>query len=182
MYGKIDFISYVILGAAVAVTVMDLLRGRIYNWFTIPFALCGFLVSSFCLGWQGSGQALLGFLAGFLFYGWMFGLRILGGGDVKYLMALGAWGGWRYAEEVAILGILIGGLMSFGILCITGRIFDFLRRIREFLLSIFISELEVQLPKVDKTSKMPFGIPISIAAVWVAFAHPFESLGIQLWP
>ena len=134
------------------------------------------------MGWDGFLNALLGFLAGFCFFGWLFALRFMGGGDVKYLMALGALGGLQFVAEVALLSIGVGGCFSFLILLIRGQLLDFSKRISMSLLSIFIKELEFQLPRIDRTSSFPFGISISIAAVWVVFFHPFEQWGVSLWP
>ncbi len=180
--GKIEITQYIILGIAIFASVTDLIWGKIFNWFTALIAIFGIFASFYFMGWTGVGQSVLGVIAGFILYGWMFGLRFMGGGDVKLLMALGAWGGLHYTEEVAILGVMVGGVMSLLILIFTGKIIDFSKRLYSFLLSIFVKELEIQTIKVDKTLTMPFGIPLSIAAIWVAFIHPFEKWGITLWP
>jgi prepilin signal peptidase PulO-like enzyme (type II secretory pathway) len=96
-------------------------------------------------------------------------------------MALGTWGGFHFTVEVAILGVLLGGVFSLGMLIVRGRLISFLKRIYLFLVSIFIKELEVQLPQVDQQLTMPFALPISIAAVWALFGQPFSLLGISLW-
>ena len=126
MSGKINFINYVVLSICGFAIVTDLIWGKIFNWFTLPTAIAGLIVSTYLLGWHGGFQALLGIIAGLLFYGWMFGIGIIGGGDVKLLMALGAWGGFHYIEEVAILGVILGGVFSFGILVFSGKLFNFL--------------------------------------------------------
>jgi prepilin peptidase CpaA len=182
VFGQIELFHYGILVISITAIITDLIWGKIFNWFTLPTALSGLVLSSYFLGWSGGLQSTLGLAAGFIFYGWMFGLRILGGGDVKLLMALGAWGGFRYTEEVALLGLILGGLFSLGLLIVSGKIVGFSRRMYHFLLSVFVKELELQFPKVDKTLTMPFGIPISIAAMWIAIASPLEGWGIHLWP
>jgi prepilin peptidase CpaA len=181
VFGKIEIIHVSILAISFVVVITDFLWGKIYNWLTVTSALAGFFMSVYLMGWQGAGQSLLGIVVGFLCYGWMFRLGFMGGGDVKLLMALGAWGGYRYAEEVALLAILVGGGLSLLILTFTGKIIGFLRRFHLTLLSIYVKELEFQPPQVDKTLTMPFGIPISIAAVWAVFSHPLETWGM-LWP
>jgi prepilin peptidase CpaA len=178
--GKIESIKYVILAVAVLATLTDLIFGKIYNWITLPTAMAGLLASGYFLGWGGVGQALLGFAAGMLFYGWLFGLKVMGGGDVKLLMALGTWAGPQYTAEVAVLGVLIGGVFAFVILLVTGRFVGFAVRLYHFLLTLIVKELEMEMPQVDRTFTMPFGVPLSIAGVWVAFSSPFVHLS-GLW-
>lgn len=173
--------SYAILAFSSVAVVTDLARGRIYNWLTLPMLISGLLFTVVLFGWAATWNALLAVVAGLLLFGWMFYLGVMGGGDVKFLMALGAWGGLRYVTEVAILSIAVGGVMSLGILIFSGRIVSFARRMYRFLLTVFVKELEFEAPQIDRQSKMPFGIPIAIAAVWAAFADPFQQLGVRLW-
>ncbi len=161
--------------------VMDLLRGRVYNWFTFPLMLAGIVVSALMGGWGGAGVSLLGILAGFLLFGWMFWFGAMGGGDVKLLMALGAWGGWRYATDVAVLSVLIGGVIALSILLVKGRLPRFLRMLHRFLLTLFVKELETETPKIDWKLTFPYAVPIAVAAVWVAVDNPLIRWGMRLW-
>jgi len=160
--------------------VTDLLWGRIFNWLTIPAILIGLAVSFFLGGWNGLGSSFLGVIAAFVIYGALFAFRVMGAGDVKLLMAIGAWGGLKVSLQVALLGVLLGGAMAFVILLFKGRLPGFLRKIHASLLSFFVRELEFQPPKVDRKLTMPFGIPLAIAAIWVVTLHPFEKWG-WLW-
>ena len=181
MSGKTDFLIGAVLLISLVAVVTDLIRGRIFNWLTFPSLLGGLVFSLFYGGWSGLGDSILGATGGLLLYGWMFWLGVLGGGDVKFLMALGAWGGSRYVAEVALLGVILGGVMALGHILIKGKILDFSKRMYHFLLTVFIKELELEAPKVDRKLTMPFGIPIAIAAAWVVLAPPFERWGIRLW-
>ena len=174
MFGKISLTQIVIPWIGLCASLTDLRFGKIYNKLTVPSALIGFIYSFSMWGVSGSVQSILGFGLGFLLYGWMFGLRILGGGDVKLLMALGAWVGPSCVFEIAVLGVLLGGIFSFVVLLVTGNLISFFRRMEFFFITLFMRELEIQPPEINKTLKMPFGVPISIAAVWVIFAHPLN--------
>jgi prepilin peptidase CpaA len=158
----------------------DLVWGKIFNWLTIPALLAGLCASYGLAGWDGLSSALLGALAAFVLYGWMFAMGALGAGDVKFLMALGAWGGFRFVLETALLGIAVGGLMGVLMLVFSGKLPGFLRRMHYFILTVFYRELALEKPKIDHSVTMPFGIPIAIAAAWVALGHPFETLGVSL--
>ena len=181
MLGRTDAITlWAVIGISGVAIITDLWRNRIYNWLTLPALLAGLVVSGIHGGWHGLGDGLLGVVAGFALYGWMFWLRVMGAGDVKLLMALGAWGGLHYCLQTAALGIMLGGVMAFLILVATGRAPDFLRRMYRFLLTIFVRELEVEAPKIDHSLKMPFGVSLAVAAIWIALSNPFEALGLSL--
>jgi prepilin peptidase CpaA len=182
MFGKIETFHAVIFYLSITTVVTDLLWGKIYNWATLPTICAGIAFGAMTSGWSGAGWALFGVVIGFALYVWMYMLRFLGAGDVKLLMAFGAWGGPHFAEEVAILSVLVGGCLGIVTMIFTGRFLGFCRRIYHSLISVFLHELEFVPPKIDKTLKMPFGIPMSIAAVWVAFWHPLEKWGMSWWP
>jgi prepilin peptidase CpaA len=182
MFGAIDPVAASILALSGIAIATDLFKGRIYNWLTVSAMILGLILGFVASGWMGILQALVGIGIGLLLYGWIFWLGFMGAGDVKLLMALGALGGIHYVEEVALLGILCGGVMSVLVLLIRGRLFQFLKKIYYFLLSVFVSQLELQVPKIDRKVTMPFGVAISAAAVWAYFGHPLVRWGLILWP
>jgi prepilin peptidase CpaA len=181
--GRIEspiFLAAIAAFAAIACAT-DLKSGRIFNWLTLPALVGGLVFAAATDGWSGIGDGLLGVVAGLLLYGWIFFLGAMGGGDVKFLMAVGAWGGLRYTVEVALLGVVLGGALAVGMLLFTGRLTGFLARMWRFLLTLMVKELELETPKIDRKFTMPFGVPIAAAAVWVAFGNPFERWGVRLW-
>ena len=125
--------------------------------------------------------ALLAVLLGLVLYGWMFGIGVLGGGDVKLLMAFGAWGGTRYVADVALLGIMLGGVFGVFHLILRGRAVVFARKLYRFVLSVLVKELALETPAVDRKLKMPFGLPMAVAAAWVALDNPLEKWGLRPW-
>lgn len=165
------------LTSAVAL-VTDLARKKIYNWLVIPVWFVGMFYSYWAGGWHGLGGALGASLIAFIGYGWMYWSGVMGAGDIKFLMALGAWGGTRFTLETAILGVLLGGAMAILILLVRGRALQFARKIYRFILTLFIKELETEFPQVDRKLKMPFGVAIAIAAVWTAWSSPISRWGL----
>jgi Flp pilus assembly protein protease CpaA len=181
--GKIDSFSiqYVITCSAIFAALTDIIWGKIYNYFTLSLSLAGIITLTTFSGFGGLWHSLLGIAGSLLLYGWMFKLGHMGGGDVKFLMALGAWGGLYYAFEVALLGIFLGGVISILTLLFKGRMTHFWKRTYASLLSIFIKELEFEPIKIDRELTMPFGIPLSIAAVWVLYQNPLRTWGLLPW-
>jgi prepilin peptidase CpaA len=166
-----EFITGALVFFSIFAATTDLLRGKIYNSFILVMLLSG-LVTGFI---NGGSAALLqgagGVGAGLLLFGWMFALGFMGGGDVKFLMALGAWGGAVYAFETAVLSVLLGGLLAFFHLFFKGRLRAFWRRIQYSLLTLVTRELEFEAPELDRKSTLPFGVPMAMAASWLAL-HP----------
>jgi prepilin peptidase CpaA len=183
VFGRIesDIFVYAVAVISAIACFMDLKTGRIFNWLTLPALLFGLVFLFVTSGWLGLGDGLLGVLAGLLLYGWMFFLGYMGGGDVKLLMAMGAWGGSRFVLEVAVLGVLVGGCLAVVQLLVTGRLLGFMKRMYRFILTLIVKELVLEPPRIDRKVTMPFGVSIAIAAVSAAIWHPFEKFGVHLW-
>jgi prepilin peptidase CpaA len=173
-----DFLIYPIAIIGVAGAISDCLRGRIYNWLTFPSMLLGLAYGAFFGGFSGFLGAFFGLIAGLALYGWMFWLRFMGAGDVKLLMALGAFGGLKFVVETALLGIMVGGVMALAMLLFSRRMPSFVKRMKGFFLSVVVKELEFEAPKIDRGYTMPYGPPIAVAAIWVAISSPFHAWGI----
>jgi prepilin peptidase CpaA len=165
---------------AVAVAT-DLTRGKIYNWLTLPALAAGLGAAAWTGGAAALGGAALGTLVGLAAYGPLFAMRVLGGGDVKLLMALGAWGGARYAGETALISILAGGAMALAWLALRGKAAGFAARARRTLVSLVVPSLEFEPFRVDRSTRMPFGMAIATAAVWCAWSSPLRALGVAPW-
>ena len=179
--GRTELAAHVLVALAAVAAVTDLFRGKIYNWLTLPGIVAGMAASAATGGLSALGQSALAVLLGLALYGWLFGLGVLGGGDVKLLMAFGAWGGVRYVADVALLGILLGGVLSAGHLVVRGRAVAFARKLYRFLLSVLVRELVLETPAVDRKLTLPFGVPMAIAATWVVFDDPLRRWGMMPW-
>jgi prepilin peptidase CpaA len=161
--------------------VSDLVYGKIFNSFNLPVLLLGWGFCFYFGGLSGLGAGVLGSVLGLVLLGWMFALRMMGGGDVKFIMALGAWGGPEYIGRTALLSLFVGGALALVLLTVRGKIFGFFKRMKQFILSVVVRELEVEKPKIDQSQTMPYGVPIAIAAVWIAYSDPFVKWGVRLW-
>lgn len=184
MFTSIDvprFVIWIVSAFALVALVCDLFRGRIYNALTVPFAIFGLVVSTWLSGVPGLANSGVGLLLGLILFFPLFLGGVMGGGDVKFLAAVGAWVGMKTTIEIAVLSVLFGGLMALLILVFTGKILDFWRRVSFSLLTLLSSELRFAWPSLDKTSTMPFGIPMAVATILVVWVHPLQKLGVGLW-
>ncbi len=107
----IIFSSGMLLG-----TFFDVKMRRAPNWFTVPFWLVGIGAALFAGGLDGFPDAILGSLVGFGLLFVPFALRLLGGGDIKFATAMGAWLGPSAAFISVLVGFIAGGLICVAIL------------------------------------------------------------------
>lgn len=175
MFGKIEVVAAVILGISILAVFTDVKWGKIFNWTTFPTILSG-IAYAYLNPTSHVSDSLLGILAGLFIFGWMFALRFLGGGDVKLLMAFGAWGGWHLTLEIALLAILLGGALSLLSLLVRGKLWKFAQKLYYFFLSLWVQELDPTLPKIDKSLTLPFAVPMALAAVWTLAFHPLAGM------
>jgi len=109
MSGGFEIAVWVLLGSAL---VTDLLWGKIYNYVTFPFLLIG-LISRFSLGgWDAGRESLWAVAAAMAIYFPLYLIRTLAAGDVKLLMAFGAWSTPQAVIQVGIFSILIGAVVG----------------------------------------------------------------------
>ncbi len=183
MFGRIDSQSlfFGILVVALIGATTDVIKGQIYNWLTLTAMIAGLVASAWLYGWSGFAGSLLALVLGFLLYGWIFILGAMGAGDVKFLMALGAWGSphaVRFVVNTAILGILLGGGLGLMSLTARGKLVPFLKKLWRLVYSLVLSatakDFEIETPQIDSSLTIPFGVPIALAAIGAA-------LGGGLW-
>jgi len=107
-----------------AIVVSDIRYWRMPNWMTVPAFAAGILFHAI-LGWvDGGGWGMLEHLRvslsgfalgfGFMFVAWLMGAG--GGGDVKFLGAIGAWLGFMPTFFVIVLSAVVACLITLGIL------------------------------------------------------------------
>ena len=102
-----------VLALALVAAYTDLRWGKVFNFVTVPFALLGLLLNSIESGLEGFLLGLGGLGVGFgLWLLSSFLGRILGGGDIKLLMAFGTLQGPGFLLLALAYGALIGGTMA----------------------------------------------------------------------
>ena len=104
------------LAAAIVATVTDIRTLRIHNVLTVPVCLSGLLFHGMQSGWEGLIASLAGVGIGFAVLILPYLMGILGAGDVKLLMGMGAWIGGHSTALVALFGCLATGVVAVVIL------------------------------------------------------------------
>lgn len=177
-FGPIELMGACAIGLGSCVAIWtDLRRGKIYNWLTAPLFIAGMAYHAF-LG-EGPLFALGGACVGGIALVWMYALRYLGAGDVKFAIAVGAWGGAQYAFDVVLLSLVLGAVLALSVLALKKRLPETLLKIQLLLTGLSSSGLRD--PGWDRNLKMPFGVPLAIAAVWEFAADPIRALGGPAW-
>lgn len=169
------FIVFLFISGFIAV-LTDLRSGKIFNLLTFPGMILGLSLSFGYFGWTGLGNGFLGLGFGLVLFGVLYALRVVGAGDVKYLMALGAWSGPGFVFETAVGSILLAGVVGFCVLLFNGQAFAFLRKLLRLVSSILIKELAVEVPKFEKVSTLPMAVPIVVSAWITYFVSPVRAL------
>ncbi len=99
--------------ALLAVSVYtDQKSGKVLNKITFPAMLCGIILACLDNGMKGLADSLSGMAIGLALFIIPFIMGLLGAGDVKLLMAVGALLGPNMTFQSFLFGSLFGGLMS----------------------------------------------------------------------
>jgi prepilin peptidase CpaA len=161
------------LSIACVACVTDLRTRRIPNPLTFGAALAGCLYHFATGGFEGLGQAALGWLLGLIVFLLPFALGGLGGGDVKLLAALGAWLGPADALWLVLYTGVAGGVMAIGVAAIHGYLGTAMRNIKLLLCHWQVAGLRA-MPEItlesSRAPKLAYAFPILmglVATVWL---------------
>ncbi len=100
---------------------IDFAERRVPNWLNASLALVGLIVSTSFFGVSGLGWSLAGLAVGFavLIVPWL--MHGMGAGDVKLMMAIGAWIGPWLTLLGFCAGAILGGIAAVIMILSTGR-------------------------------------------------------------
>lgn len=152
----------------------DVRWGKIFNVITVPFALLGIALNSIAGGLEGLLLSLAGIGAGFAL--WLvsnFLGRIMGGGDIKLLMAFGALMGPAFMLWTLGIGAIAGGIMALAISLKQGILGQVFRQLGAtiYMRAKFSEPMEI----TDGAGeiKLPYAIALGMGAL--------ITIGIRLW-
>lgn len=162
-----DFILLAVLAAAVG---MDLRTGKIRNWLTLPAAVCGPLIHLLAGGKHQALDSLAGLGVTVLVGAIFAASRMMGGGDIKLLVAVGSLAGFDCVRYALLFTALAGGVLALAVL---------LRRLGVVLLSKRIAQaawlkMAGLSPSgtVGGRAKLPYSVAIAAGTTAALFWRP----------
>lgn len=180
------------LGVCVAASITDVRTHRIPNKLTV-WAAAGALVFWLIVGLvegrgiAGAGQgmhgtflaSLLGLLCGLIPFGILVTIGGLGGGDMKLMAAIGAWGaGWQVVLGTTIYALIAGALIGVFLMIRHGRVMLTLTR----LLGIAATRGGAIKPDDDGAApKVPFALAALAGAAIAGAEHMLGWWEPLLW-
>ena len=157
---------YTVLGILLLVAVYtDFRWGKIRNWTTLPAVVLGLGLNAAFHGWPGltlAGEGL-GLAIGIALVFSVFG-KVVGAGDMKLLMAVGAIVGPKILIWALVYGVLTGGVAALGVALVQGRLGRELRMLYSSLASraAAVSPLDYT---TSQSARLPYAIPLAAGVV-----------------
>lgn len=193
-----QLLAYIaIVAVCVAASVTDLRTGRIPNKLTVSamvggllfWLITGLLTGRGLVGAEGviSGTvsaSLLGLLCGLIPFGILVMIGGLGGGDMKLMGAIGAWGAhtatgdppWRIVLDTTVYALLVGALIAIVLIIRHKRVKLTIAR----LFGIAVSRGKLIAPDEDESvPKVPFAVAVLAG---IALAGAEHMLWFWPWP
>lgn len=145
---------------------LDLRYQKIPNWFTFPAMLIG-VILNLILNLEGWYLSLLGLLTGLLILLIPYILGGIGAGDVKLLMALGAFLGVEKIIPVGLCSGVAGGVLSLLALLLQDGFVNIQHRLALLVSSIWDKDIRQIVFKPDRRWKLviPYGPAILIGLI-----------------
>ena len=167
---NMSYYDLVLLAAAGAVW-MDFRWAKVANEWVVVCLMAGLTAQVIRNGPAGILEALAGAAAAALLLGWLFCFRMLGAGDIKILMALGAFLGPGEILVCILAAFLVGAFQSILIMAVN-RIF--IERMC-YLVNYLMTEAGKKSPapyrkgSVERSENFHFTLPVLCGVIWVVF-------------
>jgi prepilin peptidase CpaA len=152
-----------------AAAASDVWRRRIPNWLNVSIFFGGLLAQWTSGGWSALGLGLAGAGVGLALLLPIFHVRWIGGGDVKLVVAIGAWLGPTLAFWSTLFGLAAGGVIA-AIIALRGGArlrSDVATNLKNAALSMSLPEA----PKRGRAELVPMAVALAGAALGVYFAR-----------
>jgi prepilin peptidase CpaA len=152
-----------------AAAAWDMRARRIPNWMNLTILFAGLVVRTVDGGSAALAQGLLGAGAGLLLLLPFFHFRWIGGGDVKLVVAMGAWLGPAMTLWATLFGLAGGGALAVLIAAVGGAALR-----AEVLVNLQHAALSRSMPSAPQRGRgqiVPMAVAFAGAAIGVFFAR-----------
>ncbi|MFM8314136.1 MAG: prepilin peptidase [Deltaproteobacteria bacterium] len=146
MSGGYEIVLWIIL---IAASVTDLLWGKIYNSLTLTSMGAGVLIRLALGGVSSTSVSILAISTAFILFFPLYYFKVLAAGDVKLLMAIGAWSNTDFVVRIGFTSILVGAVVGFWVLLKK-------KGIRKSASSV-ADAVNFNPKDIQKRTRMPFG-------------------------
>jgi prepilin peptidase CpaA len=166
-------VSIVVLIFVLAVSVLtDVRTGKIKNWLTLPAIASGPVIHLIQSGSKGATSSLQGLGVMFLVAAVLLTLKIMGGGDAKLLVAIGALTGFALVQNVLFFTAIAGGLLAVLVLVAQRKATTVIGRMVRTLWLKFGYGVKDPAGFVSSRTKLPYSIAIAAGTVVALFLQP----------
>src|SRR4051794_7844679 len=100
------------VGVLLTAAIIDLSTRRIPNWLSLPFLAAGIAVQCVHGGWRGCAASFGGIGLALLLFGAPCWMRLMGMGDLKLALGIGAWIGAGQFFFAFIVTGMVAGIMA----------------------------------------------------------------------
>lgn len=156
--------------AAAAAAYTDVTRGRIPNAIVIVLLSYGLTLRAHDGSHAFFGGLLIGALT-FALGAVLFSLRIIGGGDVKFIAAAAAGLGWPDALTFVLYTVLAGGVLGIIVGLARGKLRTIWRNVWAFILPVLAGMRPAR--PLAAAGKMPYALAIFAGAAALALGNFF---------
>ncbi|MGD9498403.1 MAG: prepilin peptidase [Armatimonadota bacterium] len=149
----------------------DIRWGKVLNAVTVPFAALGLVLNTVGGGWDGLLLSIGGVGMGFVL--WLASRlagRILGGGDIKLLMALGALLGPVFVLWTFVVGALLGGILAITLALRRGRLQSALRQMAAGVYARAAVAAPMEIGEGSGELRLPYAVALS-AGAWLVMGY-----------
>lgn len=150
-------------------TYTEITDRKVYNWLTVPAILVGLLFNFTSLGLPGLGSSGLGFTIGFGLFLIIFLFGGMGGGDVKFMGAVGALMGYPFIISVIFYTALVGGLMAIVLLIWRSKLREGLSRSFQMLFALGRRSGKKGAEEETQVGEVPYALAMVIGTIIALF-------------
>ncbi len=191
----VQLVTFVPLGAfLLTAAVMDAMssmddeegKGRIPNSLSYSSILVGLVCHTVTFGLDGLLAGLLAVVVTFSVGIFLAAFGLLGGGDVKLLMGVGAFMGLTGLGEILFYAVFAGSALGLVMALFSGYLKDMLVRMFRFLrglfrMAVYKTSMVKEDLETDPRSMMPFAVPILAGGILAYTEAVYGWPGLLTW-